>query len=161
MSAQIQPNSFDCRTSSFTGGRSWPDWCLCACLSAVLFWQSIVIQTLRRFYGGARWQHEASSGDSGRQMRGDKEHFLNSVANYDRVWRNRRRLEARLGVRQRLWLVRTAGANQLTCMHFFSSPFSILFLHSYNNFNDQQTRELISARKKSHKHNNKDPSCLR
>ena len=32
-------------------------------------------------------------------MRRDKEHFLNSVANYDRVWRNRRRLEARLGVK--------------------------------------------------------------
>ena len=99
LSAQIQPKSFDCRTKVSSPAVKPGDWCLRACPSALLFWQSIVIQTLRQFYGGTCWRHEASSGDSGRQMRGDKEHFLNSIANYDRVWRNRRRLEARLGVK--------------------------------------------------------------
>ena len=90
------------------------------------------------------------------QLRGDKECPFSGVTKSSRVWRKVPESDARSVT----WSVPTAVA----CPHswrlpvdkyaFFVSLFSILFFHSYNNFNVQQTRELISARKMSQKYNN-------
>ena len=44
-------------------------------------------QITSKFYPGC-WQRETYKGDSGRQMRADKERPLSGVISYSRVWRN-------------------------------------------------------------------------
>ena len=58
--------------------------------------------------------------------------------------------------------VTVTSATDLDSLSFSLSEAYCSFssVYSSSEFRDQQTRELISAQKMSHKHNNKDMSCL-